>query len=35
MEMEIQHSYVEVIAMLEGVLLHIFRNLEGMFSPLH
>jgi hypothetical protein len=29
MEMEIRHSYTEVISMLEGVLLHIFRNLQG------
>ena len=29
MEMEIKHSYTEVISMLEGVLLHIFHNLKG------
>lgn len=34
MEMEIRHSYTEVISMLEGVLLHIFRNLQGKFYEL-
>ncbi|KFA64004.1 hypothetical protein S40285_05495 [Stachybotrys chlorohalonatus IBT 40285] len=28
MEMEIQKSHIEVLEMLEGVLLHIFRNLK-------
>jgi hypothetical protein len=36
MEMEIQKDYHEVLSMLEGVLLHIFRGIESMsFEPLH
>lgn len=31
MEMEIQKSHIEVLEMLEGVLLHIFRNLKGSY----
>ncbi len=31
MEMEIKQDYREVIHMLEGVLLHIFRGIKGMF----
>ncbi len=29
MEMEIRKDYQEVLLMLEGVLLHIFRGLKG------
>jgi hypothetical protein len=29
MEMEIKESYQEVVHMLEGVLLHIFRGIKG------
>lgn len=29
MEMEINKDYTEVLLMLEGVLLHIFRGIEG------
>lgn len=32
--MEIQHNYGEVIVMLEGVLLNIFRGLEGKSGDL-
>lgn len=30
--MEIKNSYTEVVTMLEGVLLHIFRGLRGTFA---
>lgn len=29
MEMEIKEDYKEVVYMLEGVLLHIFRGIRG------
>lgn len=29
MEMEIDKDYKEVLVMLEGVLLHIFRGIKG------
>ncbi len=29
MEMEIRKDYKEVLSMLEGVLLHIFRGIKG------
>ena len=29
MEMEIKEDYKEVVYMLEGVLLHIFRRIRG------
>lgn len=32
LEMEIQHSYTEVLELLEGVLLSIFRGLQGQLS---
>jgi hypothetical protein len=35
MEMEIQHSHTEVITVLEGVLLHIFRSLQGALMLSH
>jgi aspartyl/asparaginyl-tRNA synthetase len=32
LEMEIKNDYSEVLLMLEGVLLHIFRGLKGMYT---
>lgn len=32
--MEIQKSYTEVVSVLEGVLLNIFRGLQGMRLPI-
>jgi aspartyl/asparaginyl-tRNA synthetase len=31
-EMEIKNSYTEVLDVLEGVLLSIFRGIQGQFS---
>lgn len=33
LEMEIRDSYTEVLSMLEGVLLFIFRGIQGQFHP--
>lgn len=35
MEMEIKESYQEVLHMLEGVLLHIFRGIKGSSHDLY
>lgn len=32
LEMEIKDSYTEVLSVLEGVLLSIFRGIQGQFS---